>query len=506
MFSLGLLSTLPLTLLLAWAATALTRYSHRQYKRRYAIRANGCKPAPCLPQWDPIFGLDVAVQMFRSYSRGNRSAIFKKQHAAHGPTFQSTALGKVRIFTIDPVNLQSIFNTDFQSWGVQPLRLPVWDPLLGAGVMDTDGPHWKFSRDMVQPLFRREQISDLSSFAQYVDRLIGLVPRDGSTVDLQPLFARLILDFTMEFLFGAASATLTSTPDKEALDFLNAFHYAQAAIGKRTQLPYLTLFTADKKFKDSCAICRGFVDKYITRARSRLSGSKGGDAEENQRYILADELLKQDIDSNKLSSQLLNVFLAAHDTTAVLMTNTLFNLARNPQVYQKLRAEILEAKDIPRHFNELRRFKYLHNVITESSRLTPVVGQSARIAVKDTVIPKGGGESGDAPVYVRKGDTAQFNYFALHRRADIYGDDAESFRPSRWDDLHIGTWDYLPFSGGPRVCPANQMAFMQVCYTVARVVQEFSDIENRDPVVEFVEQYRITSDSKNGCKVALKVN
>lgn len=505
MFSLSLLSTLPFIVFLPWVAILLTQYSRSQYQRRSAIRAHGCKPARCLPQWDPIFGLDIAIQMFRSYSGGNRSAVFKQQHAAYGPTFQSVALGKVRIFTIDPANLQSIFNSDFESWGVQPLRLPVWDPLLGAGIMDTDGAHWKFSRDMLQPLFRREQISDLSPFGVYVDKLIGLIPRDGSTIDLQPLFARLILDFTMEFLFGAASATLTSKPDQEALDFLSAFHYAQAGIGKRTQLPYLTVFISDKDFKRSCAVARSFVDWYIMLARTRLNNANGVGGDEKQRYILADEFLKQDIESNKLSSQLLNVFLAAHDTTAVLMTNTFFNLARNPEIYQKLRAEILEAKDISTQFHELRRFKYLHNVVTETSRLTPVVGQSARIAVKDTVIPKGGGESGDAPVYVRKGDTVQFNYFTLHRRTDVYGDDAETFRPSRWDDLHIGTWDYLPFSGGPRVCPANQMAFMQVCYTVARIVQEFSDIENRDPVYEFIEQYRITTDSKNGCKVSLTV-
>ncbi|TVY75855.1 Cytochrome P450 monooxygenase lepH [Lachnellula suecica] len=495
------LVTLSLTFILPvcfiWASTALTRY----YKLRYAIKAHGCKPARFLPQWDPIWGLDAAVQMFRSYGQGNRSAIFKEQHATYGPTFQSLALGKIRIFTIDPVNLQSIFNADFQSWGVQPLRLAAWKPLLGAGVMDTDGPHWRFSRDMVQPLFRREQISDLSAFSIYTDRLLEHIPRDGSTVDMQPLFARLILDFTMEFLFGVSSETLTSTPDKDAMGFLEAFHYGQAGMGKRTQLPYLMVFNTDAKFRESCVIVRGFVDKYIERARGRLSRPKV----DERRYILVDELLKQDISGDELRSQLLNVFLAAHDTTAVLMTNTIFNLARNPEVYKNLRAEILQEKSVPLTIDGLKRFKYLQNVVTETSRLTPVVGQSARIALKDTTIPRGGGDSGDAPIYVQRGTSVQFNYFALHRRAEVYGKDAEAFRPSRWDELKIGTWDFLPFIGGPRVCPANQMAFWQVCYTTARIVHQFNAIENRDPVLEFVEQYRITTDSKNGCKVGMRI-
>jgi cytochrome P450 len=489
------LSTLSFILLVAWGGSVLVRWQ----RRRRAMRAQGCKRPRWLRQWDPVFGLDAATQLFRSYRAGNRSATFKEQHATYGYTFQSMALGKIRIFTIDPENLQSIFNTDFQSWGVQPLRLAPWKPLLGAGVMDTDGLLWRFSRHMVQPLFRRDQIADLSPFSVHVDRLIELIPKDGSTVDMQPLFARLILDFTMEFLFGASSMTLTSAPEEEALNFLDAFHYAQGAIGKRTQLPYLTVFTTDKEFKESCATARNFVDEYINRACIRLAQSK----DEDQKYILVDELLKQSITGKELRSQLLNVFLAAHDTTAVLMTNTFFNLARNPEFYQQLRAEVLQAHDVPKHFHELKRFKYLHNVVTETSRLTPVVGQSARVALRDTTIPRGGGVTGDAPVYVQKGTSVQFNYFALHRRPEVYGEDAESFRPSRWDNLKVGAWDYLPFIGGPRICPANQMAFMQVCYTVARIAREFSTIENRDPVFEFVEQYRITTDSKNGCKVAL---
>ena len=474
----------------------------RQYLIRLkTIRECGCQPPRSLPQTDPIFGLDTALRMFRSYREGQRSADFKDQHDALGNTFQSVALGKRRIFTIEPDNLRSILLTDFKDWGVQPLRLPPWGPLLGSGVMDTDGMFWKHSRDMVQPLFRKEQISDLASFDIHVTRMLDLMPEDGSTMDLQPLFARLILDFTTEFLFGESVECLTPTPKEDAMSFLNAFHYGQAGIGKRTQLPYLTVFTRDTKFDQAVRIARHHVDEHINRAIIRRDTQNPG---KQRKYILVDELVKTSKNKEDVRSQLLNTFLAAHDTTAVLMTNVFFNLARNPGMYDKLRQEILHIDLREANFDDLKGLLYLRNVVTETCRLTPVVCQSARIALQDTILPTGGGSFGNSPIYVAKGTSIQLNFFALHRRVEVYGIDPEVFRPERWDALQVGSWDFLPFLGGPRVCPAQQMALLQVKFTVARIVQTFQTIENRDPVIDFIEQYRITSDSKNGCKVALR--
>ena len=185
------------------------------------------------------------------------------------------------------------------------------------------------------------------------------------------------------------------------------------------------------------------------------------------------------------------------------MTNVFFNLARHPNVYKKLREEIRQDDLTPPNPEKIGRLTCLNHIVTETSRLTPVVGQSARIALQDTVLPTGGGKSGTSPVFVRRGTSIQFNFFALHRRPEVFGQDSEIFRPERWESLNVGPWDFLPFIGGPRVCPARQMALAQVHFTVARIVQRFSALENREPVLEFVEQYRITTDSKNGCKVAL---
>lgn len=66
-------------------------------------------------------------------------------------------------------------------------------------------------------------------------------------------------------------------------------------------------------------------------------------------------------------------------------------------------------------------------------RLWPPVPTNVRYAVRDTVLPRGGGRHGDEPILVPEGHVVQYNVHAMHRRVDLYGEDAEDFRPERWE-------------------------------------------------------------------------
>ena len=135
-------------------------------------------------------------------------------------------------------------------------------------------------------------------------------------------------------------------------------------------------------------------------------------------------------------------------------------------------------------------------------RLIVPANRNARLCLENCELPRGGGPDGTAPIFVPRGTRVTVNFGAMHRDKDIWGEDADSFYPERWEDLKPG-WQYIPFSGGPRVCPGQQLALTETAYVLARLLQEFESIENRDPVMEFVEQSRLTIESRNGVKVAL---
>lgn len=99
----------------------------------------------------------------------------------------------------------------------------------------------------------------------------------------------------------------------------------------------------------------------------------------------------------------------------------------------------------------------------------------------------------------------------MHRRKDIYGEDAEEFRPERWegDTLKDVGWAYLPFNGGPRLCLGQEFALIEASYTVARIIQVFPWMElSAEETMVRVGQERQTLTlvvaSADGCVVQLK--
>lgn len=115
-------------------------------------------------------------------------SLFKK----YGRTFQVTNFGKEFIFTIDPANIQSVMALDFESWGLEPLRLPAVDPFMGPGVFTTDGAFWNHARGQVKPILSKGEFGDLRRLEHHFQNFLPLVPRDGSPINIQPLLEQLV--------------------------------------------------------------------------------------------------------------------------------------------------------------------------------------------------------------------------------------------------------------------------------------------------------------------------
>ncbi|KAF2123206.1 n-alkane-inducible cytochrome P450 [Lophiotrema nucula] len=479
------------------------------FRRRVAIsdaaKRYGAADPPSLPSKDPVFGSDNVRFMMQQMAKDRRIKSIYEQLHTYGFTFQSWPFGKRVVSTVDPRNIQFVFATEAENFGVGPQRENAQSPMTGKGLITSDDPMWSKMRPLIRPTFTRTQINDKDVFNVHVTRFLNLLPTDGSKVNLRPLFERLILDASSEFIFGETFGSQLSDCKLDAQRFIDSFNYAQKGVGKRVMFGKMSFLIHDPKFWESCHFVQDYTRHHVDQAlRQRKKAREAGLSEDdpvNGKYILVHELAKETDDRDVLCSQLLNVFFAGRDTPAVALTNIFFSLARNPGVWMKIREEVegLEPDDLT--FEKLKSLRYMQHAINEGMRLYPPVANNSRVCLKTTRLPTGGGADGRSPICVFPGDTISMSFFTLHRRADLY-DDPEEFKPERWQTIRP-TWEFLPFGGGARHCPAQQLALFWVAYVLVRMALKFKELKNMDLVDGFVEDLKLNMESKNGAKVSL---
>ena len=174
------------------------------------------------------------------------------------------------------------------------------------------------------------------------------------------------------------------------------------------------------------------------------------------------------------------ILVAGRDSTASLLSWTIFLLAKNPAILAELRSHILadfgyhheplqhDTDDTDQQSanasatstlsaNALKQCTYLQHVLLETLRLHPIIPMNSRVAVRNTILPTGGGPDGSCPVAVRKGTLVNFSVYVMQRREDIWGADSDQFRPERWMGRKVDS-SFMPFGAGPRVCIGRMCA------------------------------------------------
>lgn len=467
-------------------------------------KEHGCQPCTAKFHKDPILGLDVMKVL--AYNSKHHIALqeTRKRYERLGNTFHSRIVNMPMITTCEPENVKTILSLKFKDYSFAH-RQAAFGPLLGHGIFNADGERWANSRQLLRPNFARDQVADIDAFERHFNLMLKHIPKDGSTVDLQNLFFHLTLDTATEFLFNHSTNSLRmighEDADNEDAIFGEAFNFAQADINVRVRYGFFDRFRKNEKGKKAIEICHTYIEKFVDdalRFREDLDAEKAAGSD---KYYFIHEVAKQTTDKKRIREELINILLAGRDTTASLLSNLFFELARRPEIFAKLREEVATLEGRTPTYQELRNLKYVKWCLNESLRTHPVVPGNSRYCIRDTVLPRGGGPDGQAPLFVPKGTMVGYSPYTMHRRHDLYGPDADEFKPERWETLRPG-WEYLPFNGGPRICLGQQYALVEASYVTIRLAQEFKAMESRDPE-PWQENLTLTLCSLNGVKVCL---
>jgi cytochrome P450 len=324
-------------------------------------------------------------------------------------------------------------------------------------------------------------VSDLDLEERHLQALLRRdemkVGEDGWTAsfDLAPLFLNLTLDVATEFLYGqsvrsqdAGNPTLAKTP-------VNAENPDFSTFGQHLDAGKASLFMKglagrwnglinSRNFAHHRDEVHRMVDEFVEARLRQDKSPQQTEKSENKRFYLLDELAKYTQDPLELRSETLHVLNAGRDTTGALLGWTFYFLARNPHVYEKLRAIVIEeigSSGSEISFQDLKSCKYLQNVINETLRVSAPVPMNERFCICDTTLPRGGGTDGSQPIFLPKGSQVLISTFAMQHRADIWGADVNEFKPERWENRRAG-WEFMPFGGGSRKCIGRKYRLFSV--------------------------------------------
>ncbi|KAI5924587.1 cytochrome P450 [Camillea tinctor] len=460
---------------------------HRQRQRTASVQSHGCEQAVIHRPKEPFSGFDFQMRMYTEIP------FLYNLHRRYGNTYQVHSW--VSLPTVCTISLENIrtINTS-KDFGVAPMRLPGMEYFCGRGFITTDGDTWSHSRKLLKPSLDFNNIRDLSVLEREVDALLKRLPKDGSTVDLQPLLYGMFLNSALHFILGVHPSDKSSSPPLTPDQFFNSFHDALVYSMFRVMLGRAWNILPQGKYISTCAAAHGFLDYYINQALAENHGRK------NKSLIQA--LSVQTDYLVFIRSQIIQAMMAAQDTTSELLTNALFLLSRHPRYWELLRAEFVGKSEETLLAENLITSKLIENILHETLRLHPIFPLVGRVVLRDTTLPVGGGPYHGRPMFLQKGSMVVMSYYALHRNPKVFGDDVEAFRPERWNSIKPAQWEFMGFGGGSRACLGQQKAMIEASYVLARLARAIGKLESRDKQ-DWKGALKLTCKSANGCKVAV---
>ncbi|KIK16479.1 hypothetical protein PISMIDRAFT_113306 [Pisolithus microcarpus 441] len=505
--------------------------------RREAARRGAVLAPRVKSRWPG--GFDTLLSVARGFRKGPIGSPFDQYCREYGPVVNVRIMFADRIFTTEPEHIKAILSTQFNSFEKgkllpMPIRSvsffltevpgPVlWDQLnalLGTGVFNSDGEIWKFHRSMTRPFFSKDRISHFDIFEKHADDALSQAKarlQEGYPVDFQDMVGRFTLDSATDFLFGKSVDSLSagliypknSLPgqNKEYANhpsnvFARALSEAQSQAVFRSRFGTfwrLAEFWSDRIQKDM-EVCHRFIDPILKDALEMKRSIKEGERSTGQvcterKGFLEDTLLGHLVNCTEGKAflnfafestltdldEIVNILIAARDTTASTLTFLVYMLSQHPNVLKRLRAEVLSTVGSSRRptYDDVREMKYMRAVVNASLRGThPTRFPLCRTSTEAAVWP---GMNGGPPIYIPPNTRVPYSVFLMQRRKDLWGPDADIFDPDRFIDerlkyLTSNPFIFLPFNAGPRICLGQQFAYNEISFFLVRLLQTFSSI------------------------------
>ncbi|CAK9155495.1 unnamed protein product [Ilex paraguariensis] len=193
-----------------------------------------------------------------------------------------------------------------------------------------------------------------------------------------------------------------------------------------------------------------------------------GDGDLLSRMLLVTDKNGKFMNEKEISNNIVGLLVASYETTSTAVTVVLKYLAELPHIYTQVfkeQMEIAKSKG-PNElltWEDIQKMKFSWNVACEALRLSPPAQGAFREAITDFTY---------AGFSIPKGWKTFWTVHTTHTNPQ-YFPEPEKFDPSRFDGSGPAPYTYVPFGGGPRMCPGKEYARLEVLVFMHNVVRNF---------------------------------
>ncbi|XP_068640438.1 cytochrome P450 714C2-like [Aristolochia californica] len=390
----------------------------------------------------------------------------------YGKIFTYT-LGKMVVVNVAHPDLLKAMNTHTGlDLGKSEQQRKEWKALLGDSLVWTNGSAWHYQRKIIQPTLAPEKVKGMvdlivESTLPFLKSWEDRIQSEGGVADIK--IDEDLENLTADVISRACFGSTYAQGEKIFLK-LKELHKLIYSRGLTTGVPGSSYLPT----KRNLGIWRleKEIESLILKVVEDRKKHPSQEKDFLQSVVDATSVSQTELKSSPgfIVDNCKTIYLAGHSTTMVATRWTLLLLAMNQDWQARCRREVLEVHGgcYP-DANSINKLKTLTMVINESLRLYPPPTHVVREAIDDLNL---------AGIFLPKGLTMLIPVSMVHHDPDIWGPDADEFKPERFENGVMAACKYphafLPFGLGPRVCVGQHLAMAELKVILSLFLSKFS--------------------------------
>lgn len=458
--------------------------------------------------FDSLDGCPVAEGALDDIADGTQFIGLQRYYNEYGSPYKLCFGPKSFLVISDATQAKHVLRENNQAYD-KGLLAEILEPIMGKGLIPADPETWSVRRRQIVPGFHKKWLEHMVGLFGYCNiPLIASLEKNvagNGKVEMEEKFCSVALDIIGKSVFNFEFDSVTNESP-----VIKAVYSAlvEAEHRSMTPAPYWDIPFANqvvprlRKFNSDLDLLNDVLDDLINRAKNTRVVEDIEELENRDYANVKDPSLLRflvdmrgaDIDNKQLRDDLMTMLIAGHETTAAVLTWSLFELVRNPECMKEAQAEIDRVVgDRTPTLEDVREMKYLRLVVAETLRMYPEPPLLIRRCREEDSLPKGGGREAT----VIRGMDMFLSLYNIHRDEKYWPEpnkfdplrftrkysnpdlpDWAGYDPARWENRlypneSSADFAYLPFGGGARKCIGDEFATLEATVTLAMTLRRF---------------------------------